>query len=249
MVMKNRFAVCRLCDHAHSMREPHVLIGGPEPSKDVKRLARPAVSKTIRSRAQAVTLERATAPEPADLAAAYDGIGPLSPENARLLTDRLKVQVEALGKQVESIGRVLELAQRREAWRALGYASWDAYVEAEFEMARRYANRLVSHERFVLALALPPASVRDPVTSEVDTSGATGPTLTEGQTRAVRNDPDKVARVQRAVAQGVPPAEAVRRAALPAKATERTRDPATGAACQHEPVTVVVCKNCGKRLE
>ena len=170
-------------------------------------------------------------PADVDLAHAFDGVGPLTPESARILTDRLKAEIEQFGRQAEYLGRVLDLTRRRCAWRETGYASWEEYVEKEFGISRSRAAQLISHQRFVEPL--PEGSVT---------------AVTERQTRAVRSDPQKVARVRRSVAQGVPLAEAVRRA-LPPKATSRTKDPATLDACEHEPVTVVVCKNCGRRLE
>ena len=224
---------CRVCSHRHWNRDPHVLIGGPEPSKAVRELAAVATSNGRASRAQVAMVRDVAVP----LEVAFDGVGPLTRESARVLTERLKVEFEVLGAEVESLGRALELAQRRQAWKVLGYDSWNAYVEAEFEMTRQHANRLVSHQRFVLALAPRLA------TSEVDTTGTSGSTLTEGETRAVRSDPAKAARVRRAVAQGVAPAEAIKRA------TRRTKD-STGAPCEHpRTVTVVVCADCGKRVE
>lgn len=41
-----KHAVCRLCDHAHSSRESHVLIGGPVPSKSAVALAEPVTVAT-----------------------------------------------------------------------------------------------------------------------------------------------------------------------------------------------------------
>ena len=184
-----------------------MLIGGPPVSANVKRLA--------------ANLD--TAPVTVE-------IGPMSKAEARRETDAAK-------QVAEDLWRRLYVLHEREAWSALGYESWAAYLRTEFDMSKRRANQLVDHGRFVIAIE---AGQQGTVVPFYDVP-------TEGATRAVRSDPGKVARVRRAVAQGVSPIEAVKRA-LPPKATKRTRDPATGAACEHEPVTVVVCKNCGKRL-
>lgn len=50
-------------------------------------------------------------------------------EQARALTDRIKVAVEGTWLLIQE-------AYTSRAWAALGYATWDAYVEAEFRTAR-----------------------------------------------------------------------------------------------------------------
>lgn len=217
---------CRLCDHDHFSYEPHVLIGGPEPSKDVKRLAR-MTAKDGRvdpmTSGKPITV-KLMEPE-ADLTVVYDGIGPLSPENARLLTDRAKEVYEAVRGRFEYIARVLELAHRREAWRVLRYPSWNAYIEAEFEISKRRANQLVRHTRIVLAIE-----------EEVGTRFPPSDLPTERATRAIAADAIAITKVKRLVRRGVSPKAAV--------------DKVTGAACEHpRTVTVKLCADCGKRLE
>ena len=54
--MAKRIPECRLCGHAHWSYQPHKLIGGPEPSKDVRRLAAAPTSNGRASRAQVATV-------------------------------------------------------------------------------------------------------------------------------------------------------------------------------------------------
>lgn len=63
-------------------------------------------------------------------------VADLTPDEARDLTDRIKATAEALWS-------LLAEAHDRQAWKALGYSSFSAYVEAEFDMSRRHAYRLL----------------------------------------------------------------------------------------------------------
>jgi hypothetical protein len=60
----------------------------------------------------------------------------------------------------------LEEAQRGQAWRALGYPSWEAYLDEEFDISRSRGYQLVSHARAVRALA---DAAGVPVSTMVDT--------------------------------------------------------------------------------
>lgn len=85
------------------------------------------------------------APGPAQSAenvrpAVLDSVG------ARALTERIR---QAAGE----LWSLLAEAHDREAWRALGYASFKAYVEGEFSMHRVTAYRLIDQARVVAALA------------------------------------------------------------------------------------------------
>ena len=229
--MARNAPTCRVCNFPHWSYDSHKFPGGHEVSKEVRELASSKVGRNL-----ATIVQARTEGTEVDLTVAFDGIGPLTPESARALTDRAKIAYENIRGRVDYMARVLELAHRRQAWKALGDESWNAFIEVEFEISKRRANQLVSHRQFMLALG--------PGKAESDTSGYKVPTLTEGQTRAVRGDPAKVARVQRAVAQGVDPVKAIKRA------TSRTKDPATGIPCIHErTLTVLVCAECGRRLE
>jgi hypothetical protein len=95
----------------------------------------------------------------------------------------------------EDLWRFLHEAHERRAWEALGYPTWAAYVESEFDFTKRHANRLVAHAEIVQAIE-----------AEV---GPVGPILTEGQTRGLRGKlPEIVAGVQVVVRDGQEPGAA-----------------------------------------
>lgn len=235
--MAKEAPLCRLCDHRHWTRQPHVLIGGPTRSKDVQRLARnlDAKPRESRLRGQAsqirssgfATTNEATKPEQVTIST-----GPMTEAEARDLTDRIKSALDDLEHGIEEIGSMLAEAHERGSWKNLGYSSWNRYVEAEFQMSKRHANRLVAHEHFVAMLE-----------AGSNLSGTIGPTpaLTEGETRMVRSDPVAVKQVKKLVKRGVSPKAAVARVAV---------DKATGAPCGHpRTVSVLVCADCGHRIE
>lgn len=60
----------------------------------------------------------------------------------------------------------IEEAHRGQAWRALGYASWAAYLDAEFDIGKSRGYQLVNHARAVRALA--EAAGYDPESTRVD---------------------------------------------------------------------------------
>lgn len=215
--MAKRYAVCKLCDHAHSSREPHVLIGGPEPSKAVRELAAMVAS----------TPERATR---GSIDSVTVATGPMSRHDAIVLTEQIR-------RTQNDWCRLVYEAHEREAWRAMGYPTWGAYVEAELPINRSRSYQLLKRARVALAAGLDLSTTVDiPPERQIRAVSEEG---RERITKAVAVSPE-AGRNQLAVE--------VKRA-LPPKATKRTRDPATGAACAHEPLTVVICKNCGKRLE
>lgn len=64
----------------------------------------------------------------------------LSQSQARALTYRIR-------KAGDEFAALLLEAHDGEAWRALGYESWTAYVEAEFEFTRRRSYQLLDQGR------------------------------------------------------------------------------------------------------
>ena len=161
-----------------------------------KLIGGPEPSKAVKALAQAPTVEVMDATA------------------ARALTDRIK---SAAGE----LWRLLEEAHRQEAWRLLGYESWTAYVDAEFDFSKRRAYQLVNYGRFAKALEtgsvkhaarmaqIPEAAIREPETAQ------------------------KVA-------------QAIKRGGSPRKAIDQV----TGAPCEHpRTVAVIVCADCGKRVE
>lgn len=66
----------------------------------------------------------------------------LTEKEAAALTVRIR-------KAVDNVWVLLIEAQEREAWKALRYATWEAYVNAEFAMSRRNSYRLLDLGRVV----------------------------------------------------------------------------------------------------
>lgn len=67
-----------------------------------------------------------------------DGIVPaMSPRQARAITDRIK-------SRVGEVCAMLYQAHRGMAWKALGHASWNDYVVAEFQMSKSRSFQLLS---------------------------------------------------------------------------------------------------------
>lgn len=93
---------------------------------------------------------------------------PCTPEEARALTDQIKGATEALWS-------MLAEAHDRQAWRALGYGSFRDYVDAEFNISRGHAYRMLDQARVIAALA---------EVAQVSPSGDTG--ITEAAARDLK---------------------------------------------------------------
>lgn len=93
----------------------------------------------------------------------------LTKSQARKLTDRI-------AESVEQTWALLHEAHDREAWRALGYSAWAAYVEAEFGLSRSQANRLVVQADVILQIE---AATSEPVTVSARQAQAVKPALAE----------------------------------------------------------------------
>lgn len=88
---------------------------------------------------------------------------PLDQVGAVSLTARIRTAVD-------EVWRLLHEAYEREAWRALGYPSFRAYVLAEFDMSKSQAYRLLAKAEVVKALSASHAgdlAVEDAVAAEV----------------------------------------------------------------------------------
>lgn len=99
-----------------------------------------------------------------------------SADEAREITERIK-------GAAESIWVLMLEAHDRRAYAALGYATWELYVRAEFDMARAHSYRLLDQARVIREIsavspsgdiALTEAEARDikPVLDEVKTAVA-----------------------------------------------------------------------------
>lgn len=115
---------------------------------------------------------------------------PLTKAAARKLTDRIAMATGMLWQMIAE-------AHDREAWRALGYDTWAAYVAVEFEISRGHAFRLLDQARVTAALE---AATGEPVA------------VSARQAAVLRHDPAKAAkRAAKAIGKGVEPKEAVAR--------------------------------------
>ena len=64
---------------------------------------------------------------------------------ARQVTDQIKTATEEVVK-------LLHQAQDEELWRHLGYSSWKAYIDTEFEFSERRSYQLLRYDRVLKAL-------------------------------------------------------------------------------------------------
>jgi hypothetical protein len=65
---------------------------------------------------------------------------------AKAVTDRIR-------KDIDSAWANITLAYEGKAWKALSYATWEAYVKAEFDMSRRRSYQLLDQGRVIQAVA------------------------------------------------------------------------------------------------
>jgi hypothetical protein len=115
----------------------------------------------------------------------------LSGEMARELTERIRVATTELAK-------LLAEAHDGEAWRALGYSSWSAYIDGEFDFKRAHSYRLLHQAKAIEVLS---AAAGEPVA------------VSESAARSIAGRlPETAERVASAVGAGAEPSEAVKRA-------------------------------------
>ncbi|MBN7758954.1 hypothetical protein JYP46_19170 [Nitratireductor aquimarinus] len=69
----------------------------------------------------------------------------LTKQEAKEITDRIRDSIE---KTYELVLRAYE----RKAWKALGYKTWEAYVQTEFDMSRRRSYQLLDQGRVIRAI-------------------------------------------------------------------------------------------------
>lgn len=69
----------------------------------------------------------------------------LTEVEARQLTDQIK-------ETAEQLWRLLLRAYEGKAWKALGYITWAAYVNAEFDMSRTHSYAILNQGRMILAI-------------------------------------------------------------------------------------------------
>jgi len=124
---------------------------------------------------------------------------PFTKEEAREHVEYLKEAIEAMG---ESIADGLSEAYERKAHVALGYSSWEAFVETEFKMTRRNAGYILDRVRLALT-----------VTAESQGGNAFPPeALSTRAAQVLKGDPEAPAEIAAAIDAGAQPAAAVKAA-------------------------------------
>ena len=110
---------------------------------------------------------------------------------------------KAIQQTADDLWHLLRDAHDGRAWAVLGYDSWNAYVRAEFDMARQNAYRLVAQGQVIKAIeaAAPDAAV--------SRARDTRPPVSARQAPKAKK---KLPEIVEAVSRGVDPAEAVQSA-------------------------------------
>jgi hypothetical protein len=115
---------------------------------------------------------------------------PCTKAQARALTRRIR-------DGVDQVWSLLTEAHDRKAWSALGYATWKAYVEAEFGMTKQRSYQLLDQGRVI-------ASIREAAGSESNAFD-----LSARDTAAIKADlPEVTDEIRTRVAAGVKPEKA-----------------------------------------
>lgn len=117
--------------------------------------------------------------------------GPMDRAEAQAITDRIR-------NAVESLGSLVEQAHDRRAWKAMGYATWEAYVSAEFGFTRQRSYHLLDQGRVSKAI------------SEAAGDLSTTVDISEREARDLKPDlPDVTKEIRQRVEAGEEPAKAV----------------------------------------
>lgn len=118
--------------------------------------------------------------------------GPMNKAEATAITQRIRKAVDDLYVWVDE-------AHKRKAWKPLGYATWEAYVRAEFDMSARHSYRLIDYAEVVREL--------DAAAGQNVTRGSQ---ISEREAREIKeNLPAVAAEVKDRVAAGQEPSKAV----------------------------------------
>ena len=70
----------------------------------------------------------------------FEQLPPLRKAGARSLTDKIRAHVS-------EARTLLAEAHDRQAWKVLGYPTWEAYVRTEFDMSRSRSYQILNHAR------------------------------------------------------------------------------------------------------
>lgn len=126
----------------------------------------------------------------------------LDKADATALTQRIRTAAEG-------VRDMLLEAHDRQAWKALGYNSWSAYVRGEFDMGRAHSYRLLNHGRVIKAIG--------------DATGKVSPIgdIPEGVARELKRDlPGAIEEIKARTERGEDPAQSAKEIAAKRKAAK-----------------------------
>ena len=156
-----------------------------------------------------------------------DEITPAAP----MTKAQAKKVTTAIRQTADDLWDLLRVAHEGQAWVALGYPTWGAYVETEFNMTRRNANRLVAQAEVIKAIeaagagrarpAPDPDAGRARPASRVAKRYA-APPVSARQAADIRRTPGALSTITDAVTKGASPGDAVK-AAAPVETHSRGR--------------------------
>lgn len=85
-------------------------------------------------------------------------------DQARRITAKINAELQKLHANLERLHALLSEAHSKEAWSALGYASWDDYIQGELELTEEHYRLLGSARRLLKAAVEPkPLEIRTEV--------------------------------------------------------------------------------------
>jgi hypothetical protein len=85
----------------------------------------------------------------------------VSQDQARRITAKINAELQKLHANLERLHALLSEAHSKEAWAALGYASWDDYIAGELELTEEHYKLLGSARRLLKAATEPkPLEIR-----------------------------------------------------------------------------------------
>lgn len=149
---------------------------------------------------------------------------------ARDLTERIK-------RSTESLYELLLEAWQSQAYKHLGYRSWNAYIDGEFDFNRQHSYFLINQAKVTNALRA--------AASEVSYTSDTLPAVTISGRDARSIAPilsEVVDDVRELVSSGVAPQVAVEQIVAEVRAERAKPKPPRSVDCEHE----YVCRFCGE---
>lgn len=108
-------------------------------------------------------------------------------EAALRLTQSIRQKLDGMDVIAADVAPLLADAKEREAWRAMGYKSWEVYVSQEFQLGRRQSYRLLDQAEVVRELS---EAVGEPVQVKERAARAVKAKLTDAGIQARKHKDD-----------------------------------------------------------